>query len=198
MVMGVVVQSNIKQVVRNLDEFQRKQVPFATSRALNDTATDVQDAEIRNVELVFNNKKKWYAKGNPRTGIRREYSNKQKLVASVFSRAEFLDLQENGGVKHPKKGHDVIDIPEKNVPKRYQKRGGARQMTETSNNVVKVGNAVYRKRGKKLQRLFNLVKQVRVRPRLRFEKVAAVAAKRKFDRNFQKRLQEAIATSKLK
>ena len=42
MAIKIDLRSNIKEFTRGLDNISRKQVPFATSRALNNTAFDLR------------------------------------------------------------------------------------------------------------------------------------------------------------
>ena len=53
------IKADIKQVTKMLDNFQKKQLPFATSKALKDTIEDCQKELIKQAQRVFDNKKVW-------------------------------------------------------------------------------------------------------------------------------------------
>lgn len=53
------VDADIRGVLKYLDEVQRKQVPIATQRALIKTAQAIKDAEIKEMQRVFDRPTRW-------------------------------------------------------------------------------------------------------------------------------------------
>lgn len=93
--MKVTIYSDIGHWARMLDGMV-KQMPFAVSKGLNDTAYQVQ-AEVRgNIPKRFTLRKQWIVQG-----IRVQRATKQMLEAIVYSRDDFMWLQEMGGTKSP-------------------------------------------------------------------------------------------------
>ena len=199
--MELVVKDNIDEVIKDLKRLEKKQVPFATSRALNDTAINAQEAIIKYIQLKFDNKKKWYVKGSRRTGVRVKFSKKTNLTARVYTDEYFAELQEDGGIKSPRTAQ-ALAVPAKNIPKTYKKSGGAvkaMNLKGAYTKKMKSGNeGIFRKASKKAKAklMFTLTRTAMVLPRLKFVHTGTVAAKRKFKRNFERRLKEAIASSK--
>lgn len=74
----VSVRSNLDAVLRGLDDAQRRQIPFATSKALNDTAYNVLRAEQDEMRRVFDRPSRWTL-----NGMRVDKASKRRLRASV-------------------------------------------------------------------------------------------------------------------
>lgn len=196
--MQFVVKDNVKQFSRKLDLVQKRQVPFATSRALNDTAVKCQENIVINIQHRFNNRMRWYVKGSRRTGIRVEFSSKKRLPmkAEVYTNAYFAELQEQGGVKAPVSGK-ALALPTTNTPRKLHKSHGVRLAKADSAVFVDKRGVFKRMRKGKLKLLFTWARSAQIRPRFRFEQTAATTAKRWFPRYFEKRLQQALSTMKL-
>lgn len=196
MVMQVSLKSNIKEFTKSLTRTQKQQIPFATSRALNDTAIDVQNAEVKGIQIRFNNRKKWWMKRQP-TGIKVNFSDKRKLWVDVYTNAKFAKIQEDGGVKTPK--GRAIAVPAEGLPKRLRKAGGARKLLDSNKKAFSTPKGIFKRRGKKrypILQQFSYATSVTVKPKFKFYKTAQVATDRKFKRNFYKRLAEAIKTAR--
>lgn len=101
------VRHNMNDLVRRLD-VQAKQVPFATSLAINRTAQLVKEAEVREMERVFDRPKPWTL-----NSLYLKPSTKQSLVAKVWLKDEsagsgnpaskYLAPQISGGDRGEKK-----------------------------------------------------------------------------------------------
>jgi hypothetical protein len=106
--MDVRFQSNIREVERGLSDFAKRQLPFAVSLALNDTAAD-----------VAKNAEKGLAKrlDRPTPFTRRAFavlrSSRARLAAAVFAKdaqAAYLRFQEEGGERRPKGRAIVVPV----------------------------------------------------------------------------------------
>lgn len=101
------VKTDVKQIVKKLNSFARKQAPFATSKALNDTAFQVMTKE-RDVVGKHIDKPTPFTK----RGFRFKKSNKRKLVAEVFippAQNKYMKFQVDGGTRSPNR--TAIPIP---------------------------------------------------------------------------------------
>lgn len=100
--MQISIKADIKKLTRGLNDIQKKQIPFATSRALNDVARQASTKTLRErADKVFEGGATSFTK----SGFRYEKSNKQNLTAKVFidpARAEYMKFQIAGGTRFPK------------------------------------------------------------------------------------------------
>jgi hypothetical protein len=92
------VSADIKRLTKHLDDIQRRQIPFATARALTITAKHAQAAITAQLPSIFD------AKGAPTPFTLRAIAStparKADLTATVFVRpmqARYLELEETGG-----------------------------------------------------------------------------------------------------
>ncbi len=193
---NIVVKDNIKEFTRNLSAIQKKQIPFATSKAINDVAIDAQNKIVEKITRTFSNRKKWWLKQQP-TGIKVKFSKKTDLKASVFTKAYFAEIQEKGGTKTPKTSGNLA-IPTNYVPKKYRTSHGAKDMINERQKVFKNSKGVFRRQGKnKVQLMWSLSRTAQVKPRFEFYKTAESAVKQSFRRHFEQRLKQALATAKV-
>lgn len=93
--------------MRELDEIQHKQLPYATMLAINNTAEKVVSAEEREIKDVFNNPTPY-----TQSSIARTYANKQNLTARVYLKdfagkgtpaSKFLTSQIEGNARRMKR-----------------------------------------------------------------------------------------------
>lgn len=194
----ITVKDNIKEFTKQLDDFQKRQIPFATSKALNDTAVKAQESLIKGIMIRFNSKKKWWIKGSRRTGIRVEFSNKHRLHkgASVYTNAYFAELQEDGGIKAPVSGR-ALAVPTSRVPKSIRRSDGIKRATAQKNVFVDKRGVFKRMAKGKLKPLFTWARVAQISPRFKFDTTATVATKRWFPIYFKKRLDQAIRTARI-
>ncbi len=191
------LQSNIKEFTRDLTAIQKQQIPFAASRAINDTAVQAQDEVVSTIPRVFNNLKKWWLKQQP-TGIKVKFSNKANLHAAVHTSAYFAKIQEEGGVKQPRRAKNLA-VPTEKVPKRYRTSHGARELMDAQKNVFRTPKGVFKRTGKKrypIVLLWSFAPSAKVRPRFGFYDTCKAVVMRRFETNFKMRLSQALATAK--
>jgi len=91
------VRADVKKLTRSLDDFAKRQVPFATAQALTAVAMKVQEAETKALAETFENPTPFTLKSIGVKGAR-----KSNLTATVFVKdiaAKYLEPYETGG-KH--------------------------------------------------------------------------------------------------
>jgi hypothetical protein len=116
--LAINIKSNVKRVSRHLTKIQKKQIPFAISQALNDTAFQLtKGGGRRGINSVLGKATnetfamKTGGKGASRftrTGFKYDKSNKRDLTAWVYfdpasGDGEYLELQVFGGIERPKR-----------------------------------------------------------------------------------------------
>lgn len=192
------VRDNVKEFTRNLNYFEKTQVPFALSRALNDTAVQAQKDLVKGIQIRFNSRKKWWIKGSRRTGIRVDFSNKNRkpIMASVYTNAYFAELQEKGGTKRPVNG-SVLAVPTDRAPKSLRRSDGIARAKQKSTVFVSKKGVFQRMSKNKLKPLFTWARVANVTPRFKFNITVTTSVKRWFPIYFRKRLDQAIATAKV-
>lgn len=101
------VKNQVEQARRSLDELGKRQLPIAIARTINDVAQDVQEAERREMERVFD-------RPTPMTlnSVKVWKANKTTLTGRIFVRDEapkgtppskYLRAQVEGGERRPKR-----------------------------------------------------------------------------------------------
>ena len=105
--MRLSIKHNIDEVTKGMSSMQKKQIPFATMLALNDTAFDLQRVYKAQTKQKFDQPTKF-----TQTGFAVQKAKKTDLTAIVFvteKREDYMKLQVDGGVRHPK--NKAIIIP---------------------------------------------------------------------------------------
>jgi hypothetical protein len=191
------VRSNVKQFTKGLTRIQKKQVPFATARALTWTAQDVQKAIVDRIQGAFNVTKKWWLKQQP-TGIKVRPAKKTNLSTRVYTNAHFAKLQEDGGTKRPARAKNLL-VPTGKVPKSRRKSGGAAVMLK-GKKTFSTKKGIYRRKGPKkksvVELLFARTKTAHIAPRFGFRRTAIRTVRKRFKRNFARSLDKALNTAK--
>ena len=104
--MRIDIRDNIKEVTRGLSSMQKKQIPFATMLALNDTAFALHKTYKKQTLQKFDSPTTFTQKG-----FRYDKAKKTNLVAVVYvdeTREDYMKLQVDGGIRTPNKSAIVI------------------------------------------------------------------------------------------
>jgi len=104
--MRIDIRDNIKEVTKGLSSIQKKQIPFATMLALNDTAFALHRAYKKQTKQKFDNPTDFTQKA-----FRVDKAKKTNLIAVVYvdkKREDYMKLQVDGGIRTPKKTAIVI------------------------------------------------------------------------------------------
>lgn len=211
MSLSISVSSNVKQFQRRLSRVQRKQLPFATMKAINDTAFDVKDRTIqRTFPAAFpEGKNRSFIK----QALRIRKARKTNLEAHVFDRFgyEWLQRQAKGGTKRPKR--KALAIPQ------FGKRGGLKRTARgvspakrpkalrgrpniiTPRQGSRLSPGIYKRvggaRNRRLVLLYRFVsRSVRVKKAFRFYEDAQRETRKKFPIHFRRHLRRALKTAR--
>lgn len=93
---SVNVKSDLKREARKLDRIQRKQIPFAASRAINDTAFDMMREQKRQMPRYMDRPTKWTI-----NGVRVQKADKRNLTGGIYitqDRWKYLQFAIEGGI----------------------------------------------------------------------------------------------------
>ncbi len=204
------IRDNIAQVQKRLTNIERKQIPFATAGAINDTLFDIRK------QIVGTTGPRSFDIRNRRflnAAIRVRKASKRHLTGEVYDHLGRGQLQRHakGGIKRPRGRHIAIPgrdiegkrsgstgkIPKRLTPRTVLNKAGRRRAFITT---FKSGQrAIVRRKGKKqlpLQILYLLERQTRIRKSFRFHEDATKVARRVFQRHFNRRLRQALRTAR--
>ena len=216
--MRIDIRDNIKEVTKGLSSMQKKQIPFATMLALNDTAFALHKTYKKQTLQKFDSPTTFTQKG-----FRVEKAKKTNLVAVVYvekTREDYMKLQVDGGIRTPKNSaiviansknsNDVAKYPSGNIKKgAYNKikrnkdkyffgkpkgNQGSEGIWERYGRESSGTSA-----GQKIRQVAKLTKMGRYKALYPFEAIGngvAFSRKNGFDSNFAKRLRRALDTAK--
>ena len=212
------VRHNIKEVTRGLSSIQKKQIPFASMLALNDTAFALHRAYKKQTVQKFDNATPFTQKG-----FRVKKAKKTDLEAVVFvaeNREDYMQLQVDGGVRVPKS--QAIVIPNdrnateiQRYPSGNIKKGAYTKIKSMKDKYffgVPKGNqgteGIWERYGReatgtasgyRIRQVAKLTKFGRYEALFPFESIGngvAFSRKNGFDSNFAKRLRKALDTAR--
>jgi len=198
---------NIDKELRFLSDLALRQLPFASAMALNDTAEDVAEAEVENIEKSFDRPTPFTKKA-----LYRVRASKRKLRAEVGVKrvqAGYLDIHARGGTRKPKAR--AILVPNKarlnkygNMPrgavKRMMARPGAFVASRSDPKTRHLDPGIYIRKGRgrrqKIEQLVAFRGRAQYRPRFDFQGPADLRANQVIANHLSRRLQDALRTAK--
>lgn len=191
------VSSNVRQWSREFQDKYRNQLPFATAKALTNTAQDIQREITRHLPDIFE-------KPTPFTqrAIGYQRATKRELTALVFVKdiqAAYLGLQVTGGERRPKRRALLLPAGVErnvygNIP-RTKLRTLLRRRDVFSGNVGGIGG-IWQRKGRNLRLLIAYEPKAEYRKRFPFYEIARQVASRVLERNFRAAWAQAVATAK--
>lgn len=177
-----------------------RQIPFAMSLALNQTAADVQERLRAELDRHFTIRSPWTAKG-----IQVQRSTKRDLRAVIGSRDEYMARQALGGVKTAQ-GGKLVGIPVGVRKRRSDKTPRSKwpgAMAKRKNVYIAEtsgGPAMFRKVGRgnkaRTELLYLLRPEVKVEPEWPFLDTVEQVVEEKWASNAEKALARALKTAK--
>lgn len=193
------VSFDFSKAIEMLTDIEQKQIPFATSVALNTTAFDAQSQTRRGLSRRFILRNNFVERG-----ILVVRSTKTQLWAKVYSRDYFMALQETGGTKTPSSGTRIA-LPatvRKNVrgliPKSQRPPALRGQRTFRATIHGREGLFKRVRKGKRLPitMLYAFKPSVQIRPRFGLEETVRGVVKSNWSNNFAFAFAKALATAR--
>jgi hypothetical protein len=176
-----------------------KQMTFATSEALTETARQAQTEVIETIQKTFTTRNAWYLPRN-KFGIRIEAANKTSLKAAVKTDAYWLALHETGGVKEPRSAKELA-IPTANVRRSKRENILKSQLPRNLKNAfilqMQSGPALFiRQKTRGLRRLYNLEPKVKIKKESTVVEPTLRIFKERFAKIFAEKIGHAFRTAK--
>lgn len=182
-----------------------KQVRFALASTLTAVAKEAQPASISEVEHSFTVRNNWLKPSNA-MGIKVLPASKDDLSGAVVTRADWLNLHEEGGVKIP--GGQFLAIPTSNVRRTKRQiiqRGQRPKALVGKRDFVlktkKNGKLIlFQRRGRKKKShvvaMYILDKKAPIKKRPTFREPVVLTFEKRFDPLFHRNLQNALRTAR--
>lgn len=216
--MRIDIRDNIKEVTKGLGSMQKKQIPFATMLALNDTAFALHKTYKKQTLQKFDSPTTFTQKG-----FRVEKAKKTNLVAVVYvdkTREDYMKLQVDGGIRTPKNSAIVIANSNNSTsiaryPSGNIKKGAYNKLKRNTDKYFfgkpkgdQGSEGIWERYGRessgtsagqKIRQVAKLTKMGRYKALYPFESIGngvAFSRKNGFDSNFAKRLRRALDTAK--
>ena len=202
MAVKVTISSNAKHIAR-VHKKVRKQIPFALSKALNDSAWQARIDVRRGLGSRFTIRNKYVERG-VRVGKK---ASKRNLVAEVGSADRFMVTQETGGPRLKKPSNQFYAVPTAAIrkggkgrvtpskfPARLLKRKGF-FLTRAKSGV----GMLAQRKGKKRYPLsiwWIFVRKANLRKRLGFEAQVDISVQKNFGKSFTKAFEAALKTAR--
>lgn len=186
-----------KELRAKIDGIIRKQMPFAISVALNDTANDVKKGVERQLERDIDRPTPF-----TRKAFAVQRSNKRNLTSAVFIKniqAGYLKPQILGGKRVARKGKPIL-IPAYaakknkygNLPRNKLKGLNAK------GKLFKADRLIVQKMARKNKGVAYSAKDATYKPRFKFYERAKTTAVKSFPNRMQKALTKALLTARIK
>lgn len=176
----------------DLTERWKRQIPFATMKALNDTAFDARAEIQRDLPQKFRLKNSWTQRH-----ILVEKASKATLEAAVTA-PDYMRKQEEGGVVKPQGNH--LATPEHLRGKRISVSNRPRAVRNKPNVFLLKrgkGESIVQKVGrKKLRVLFWMTADQKFKPRFGMEQTVEYVVRTRFALHFDTAFQHAIDTAR--
>ncbi len=196
--MQINVKSDLKALSKHLDRIQKKQIPFATAKALTQTAKDAQAAAKRAAVAKLDRPTPFTLRG-----FAIERATKRNLRARVFIKsvqAKYLKWQIEGGVKSG--GRRGLRVPANIRVNKYGNipRGRVLKLLAQANVFRGEVDGVmgiwqrYKRKAPKL--LIALEPRIRYGIKFPFGRIVQGSARRRLVINFKKALADALRTAR--
>lgn len=207
--MEIKIETNLAELPVWINEHVIKQATFATSVALYNTAAEIRDTLKNSLPENFTIRNDWVGKGirvRPGTskGIMRTSRAISGMQVEVGTVDAFMAMQELGGVKDPKKKAKRLAIPNrkpiteladrKKWPKAVLGKPGYFFWTRNDGRSF----VFYRPTKKRypIELKYSFAESVKIPPRWNLREVANNIVKRKYNDNFKRAFEMAMATAK--
>lgn len=202
MTFQVSVKSDLKKLTKHLNNVQKKQIPYAASQALTDTAFDARKALRVQATKKLDRPTKFTI-----NAFQVDKATKRDLRAAVYVhklRWSYLKYQILGGSREVSGKGTGVPFSQKlnkfgNIPGR--KKGlvkKKRQFVATIKGITGVWERTGGKRNPGIKLVTAFEKKVSYKKRFEFKKIVHGIAKSKFPKHFDKRLTVALKNMRKK
>jgi hypothetical protein len=192
--MFIDVKDDINKIAKYLENAEKRHLPYAVKQTLNDLAVGAQRHICSKIPSIFDNRVNWWSP-KVKIGIKVSFAAKDNLVASVYTRAHFAHIQEEGGTKKAYHGGNLA-VPTEHIPK-WQRSSKGLQRSQGDRTVFRLGRGIYKRLGnQKLQKLYSLTPQAKIKPRFGFKQMAVSGFNKDFDKVFTKWFDYALRTAR--
>lgn len=195
--MQIKIKSDVKQLAKKIDRIHRRQIPFATSQALNDQAFQIRNDTVKVLwPRSVNVKQRNFA----RVAFRVGKSKKTNLTASVYDSLNraFLPLQTKGGIKVPYSSTHIA-IPTRNALTQGGRIKKAARLTDPRLFKMKLKRGtpgLWTRTRKGLVLMYHLQPRAQVDKSFPFYEFADRSVRFKFEGYWDRRMRKAIATAR--
>jgi hypothetical protein len=202
-VIKISVKSDIDKALKRLAEIEKKQVPFATAKALTETAREIQREMPKQVEKDLDQPIGFTKRGFYVVSAKK--SDLKAIVGIKDIQAGYLGLQVSGGTARPRK-RALLSPAGVNLNKYgNMARNKVKQLLarpDVFSGTVRGIAGIWQyqgkagKPGRKLKLLIRYKDQQEYRPRFKFYDAAEAIARASFRRNFDTALSAALRTAR--
>lgn len=194
----IAAKLDVSGALRELDDRQRNQIPFAMSQAINDTVREGREQAQQGMRRDLDRPTPWTQKG-----VLFKTSTKRKLAGAVYiapNRWEYLKFQIEGGTERPKGRFIPIGLGRRN---KYGNIPGWR--TKISRLLAKPDHfqaeingtfGIWQRRRRGLKLVVAFRKRTTYQARWRFFERAEKHVAKRFPIFFERRLRSALETAR--
>lgn len=194
------IKVDAKPALKYLNAVARKQIPYATSLALNRSSEKARDKFLQELPRRVTLRTSWWKPQN-RFGFNVQYSHKRAwpdLFTVIYTRAPWMALHETGGIKKPAKKALA-------VPTEYVRRGKTGKISKAQkpagikNRFIKdVGGTpiLFKRLKRSIRPMYVLTPSARISPVLRFSRTISAEVSRSFPGEFSRAFEEARRSAK--
>lgn len=189
---------DVSGAIAELDDRQRRQIPFALSQAINDTVVEGRDESQKGMRRDLDRPTPWTQKG-----VLFKRSSKRNLQGAIYiapNRWEYLQYQIEGGARRPAKRFIAIGLGKRN---KYGNIPGMR--TKVAKLLAKPDHfqaeingtvGVWRRMKRGLRLVVAFRRRAQYSPKWQFFRRAEKHIEARFPIFFRRRLAKALETSR--
>ena len=220
--MQIDIRSDVKELTKSLNRIQRKQIPFATSRALNTLAFDVRKMLQDGLDIHMDRPTPY-----TKRGVQVEKSTKKKLVAEVGFRsksfgkgkgsatqASYMKRQIEGGTRKARSKAIPVPVPKNLKTNKYGSivRGKIQKLLADKDKYFSgvpkgisdapgiwqrmPANSKRKKPGGKIRMVIAWEPKTQYSKRFPFKRIVETTVRTNFRKRFDFELREALKTAR--
>lgn len=192
------IKNNIKDVTKDFTKMQKKQIPFATSIAINNTLFGLRKEMSKQLDKKLDRPTPF-----TKRGFLVDKSKKTKLVGTLFLKdvvADYLQYQVDGGIRSNNKLIPVPNVQNAKLNKYGniigKKTGLVKKKTQFFGTINGTKGVWDRTKNDGLKLIIGLQRNVSYEPKFPFYVIADKYSKNTFNKNLIKSLNKALKTAK--